>query len=203
MSEKKNNEVKEAVEQPVVNPAASASKGMKFVDPFAEDRAKRLELMASEDSDDISEERESNSSTVIKTPVPIFHYIVEDKKTGRKYHNLDTSWIQELHRNGEVEEYPMELRLRPRGSDKDKYGRLKLFNILSMICGDAESVPLEVIRTEFENDAGEKIVSYSPRISFVDDAGVEFACRLTPDTDGDKANWDLLVSGLKKDGVLK
>ncbi len=196
MSEKNvKNEVKEETKETTAVP--SEKRGFAFVDPFAETRAK-----ASMPTDDSSnDEPEYVNSSTVKTKVPIFHYVSEDKKSDRRWHNLETSWVQDVHRNGKIEEYPVELRFKPRGNDK--YGRSKLFNLVSIICGDEDFVYLEITVSSFKNDSGELVTTYTPRISYTDDDGIEFVCNLSPDTDGDKSNWNLLLSVLKKNGDLE
>ena len=167
--------------------------GIVFKDAFENKRN------PTEDSDDTDIER-GNNSIIFKTNVPVSHSVSEDNKTGRVYHNLSISWIQTVVRNGKSFERDFEVRFSPKNSSN--YGISKLYDLLDIICLDLESIPLEVVKREGTDNNNRKTVSYSARVSCLDDEGVEFACPLKPSTDGDKANFEVLINFLKKNGDI-
>ena len=170
----------------------TVDKSFSFVDPYAERRAQTV---------DITEEAiEEAPSSVFKTNVPIFHYVSKNPTNGRLYHNLETSWVQEVVRNGKTYKQPVEIRFTAKS--RNEKGNKGLFDLITLICGNDEKVPLDIVKGEFTDDTGNKIITWTPRISCVDDNGLEIVCNLKPAGDGDKAVWNLLLTLLQRNGVL-
>lgn len=185
------NEAKIINEETPVEENVQTDIGLDFADPYA-DRRVTEEAPAAEV--EINE-----SEKIYKTSVPLYLYVSKNQSTGREYHNIRTSWKQKIHRNGAVDVREVELNLSVKSNDR--YGKKSLYDLVSIIYGDNNVTMLEVVKREFEID-GQKTVTWSPRISYVDEAGVTFVCPLKPSGDGDKAIWQLLLSMLEKKNVI-
>ena len=205
MSEKKvkDNENVEAVadENTVASetvPEKSVNKLFSFGDSYSEKRAKEREE-SGEALDDVDVERDNNN-VIFKTNDPIKHDRKEDTSNGRVYHNLIISFDVDVVRNGKTFNRHFEVNLVPKNSNNRNYnGAGKLYDILDLICGDEKDIPLEILRIERTNsNTNKKTVTYYPRISCIDDNGIEFWLILQPQTDGDNACWEVLISLYKK-----
>ena len=182
---KKEEVKKEEKENIEVNEVSDTEFDEMFVvDPFEAERAR----------EESGEEREGNT-VIFKTPFQVVKHTTRSKTDGKEYSNYRVAWKRPLFGKDVL----YELNLIP--SDKRKV----LYQMLEAMFGTGNKLPLDISKTVSTTTTNGKTTTrttYSPRVSVVDEKGVEIVCPLRSAGAADRAVFDVLLALLKDKGII-
>ena len=179
---KVKEEVKEEVE-------AKATVDNDFDDMFS------VDPFEFEKSREESGEVRSENVRIFKTSIQVVKHTARSQTDGNEYSNYKVAWKRSIFGKDVV----FELNLTP--SEKRKV----LYQMLEAMFGNGNKLPLDIVKTvssRTNNGKTTTTTTYSPRVSVVDDKGVEIVCPLRPAGTADKAVFEVLLSLLKDKGVV-